>query len=256
MPRFSANITTLFTERAPLDRVAAAAACGFGAFEVQFPYDLPVDDWYAAKERAGLDLSVINIPVGDMLTGGPGLACVPGRQGQFRAAVAEARLYAETLRPRCVNLLAGIQPAKLAPVECHAALVENARYAAAAFEPLGIGVVVEAINTVDRPGYMIATSQAALALIDEAGHANLALQYDLYHMHIMGDDLPATIARLVEQIGHVQFADAPGRHEPGTGEIDFAAAFAALDGAGYDGWVAAEYVPSRRTEDTLRWMEA
>ncbi len=254
MPRFAANLTTLFNEHAPLDRVRAAADCGFEAFEVQFPYDLPVDDWLAARDATNLHVSVINIPVGDLLSGGPGLASVPGRQGQFRAAVAEARLYAEALRPRCVNLLAGLLPAKCDPADCRATLIENARYAADAFAPLGVKVAVEPINAEDRPDFMIKTSGEGIALIDAAGNENLALQYDLYHMHIMGDRLSETISRLVDRIAHIQFADAPGRHEPGTGTIDFLEAFRAIDDSGYAGWVAAEYLPSRRTEDTLDWM--
>lgn len=256
MPRFSANITTLFTERAPLERIAAAADCGFTGFEVQFPYDIPIDDWVAAKEDAGLGVSVINLPAGDFAQGGPGLAAVPGREGQFRAAVAEARLYAEALEPRCINLLAGIAPEKLGLDACRATLIENARYAAEAFTPLGIRVVIEAINTRDRPGFFIATSADALDLIDTVGHPNLGLQYDLYHMHIMESAPVETLTRLISRIGHIQFADAPGRHEPGTGDIDFAAAFAAIDALGYDGWVAAEYIPSKRTEETLHWLKA
>lgn len=255
MPQFSANITTLFTEYPLIDRVQAVADCAFGAFEVQFPYEQPVELWLRAIDKSGIDLSVINIPVGDMTAGGPGLAAVPGRQGQFRAAIAEARLYAEALRPRSINLLAGLAPAKLDPVQCRNVLVENARYAAEAFDPLGIRVVVEAINTQDRPGFLIATSAQAVALLDAVRHPNIALQCDLYHMHIMGDPLPKTLETLAPRIGHVQFADAPGRHEPGTGKIDFAAAFSTLDRIGYTGWVAAEYLPSKKTEETLGWMK-
>ncbi|MDA0368609.1 MAG: TIM barrel protein [Proteobacteria bacterium] len=254
MPRFSANISTLFTEREPYDRITAAADCGFTAFEVQFPYELPIDGWVAAKEKAGLDVSVINLPVGDMTRGGPGLASVPGREGQFRAAVAEARLYVEALQPRCVNLLAGIAPEKLGLAACRATLVENTRYAAEAFAPLGVRVVIEAINTRDRPGFFIATSADAISLIDEVGHPNLALQHDLYHMQIMEGALIETLTRLIHRVAHIQFADVPGRQEPGTGQIDFATVFAAIDALGYDGWVAAEYIPSTRTEDTLHWL--
>ena len=169
-------------------------------------------------------------------------------------AVAEARLYAEALEPRCVNLLAGIAPEKLGLDACRATLIENTRYAAEAFAPLGVRVVVEAINTNDRPGFFLASSAAALDLIDAVGHPNLGLQYDLYHMHIMEGALIETLTRLIGRIAHIQFADAPGRHEPGTGDIDFAAAFATIDALGYDGWVAAEYVPSKRTEETLHWL--
>jgi len=255
MPRYAANISTLFTEYDPLDRVAAAADNGFGAFEVQFPYDLPIESWVRAKEKAGIAVSVINLPAGDLMEGGPGLAAVPGREGQFRAAVAEARLYAEALQPGCINLLAGVAPEKLDPSACYAALRENTRYAAASLAPLGLRLVVEPINTQDRPGFMLSTSSQAVALIDSVGHPALGLQYDLYHMFLMGEPLAGTVKRLAPLIAHIQFADAPGRHEPGTGDIDFGTVFSAIDASGYAGWVAAEYNPTARTETTLDWMK-
>lgn len=255
MPRFSANISMLFGEYDPVDRVAAAADCGFGAFEVQFPYDLPIESWLRAKEKTGLTVSVINLPAGDLMEGGPGLAAVPGREGQFRAAVAEARLYAEALRPDCINLLAGMAPEKLEPEACRAALRENTRYAAESLGPLGVHVVVEAINTCDRPGFILSTSSQALELINSVDHPALALQYDVYHMHMMDELVVESITRLMPSIAHIQFADSPGRHEPGTGEINFDAVFAAIDATDYRGWVAAEYIPTKNTEETLNWMQ-
>ena len=255
MPRFSANISTLFGEHDPLDRVAAAADCGFTAFEVQFPYDVPIESWVRAKKRAGIAVSVINLPVGDFMDGGPGLAAVPGREGQFRAAVAEAHLYAEALDPHCVNLLAGIAPEKLDIGECRATLHQNTRYAAEALAPLGVRVVVEPINTRDRPGFLISTCAQALSLIQSVDHPALGLQCDLYHMHTMGEALVETLTRLLPHIGHIQFADSPGRHEPGTGEIDFSNVFSSIDELAYPGWVAAEYLPTRETKETLQWLQ-
>ena len=255
MPRFSANISTLFGEHDLLDRVAAAADCGFGAFEVQFPYDIPIESWVRAKKHAGISVSVINLPVGDLMEGGPGLAAVPGREGQFRAAVAEAHLYAEALNPHCINLLAGIAPAKFDISDCRATLHQNTRYAAEALGPLGVRVVVEPINTRDRPGFLLPTSIQALSLIETVGHSALGLQCDLYHMHMMGEALVETLTRLMPRIGHIQFADSPGRHEPGTGEIDFSNVFSSIDELAYPGWVAAEYLPTRATKDTLQWLQ-
>lgn len=255
MPQFSANISTLFGEHAPLDRIAAAADCGFGAFEVQFPYDIPIESWVRAKERAGIAVSVINLPVGDLMEGGPGLAAVPGREGQFRAAVAEAHLYAEAISPRCVNLLAGIAPEKLEMSDCLATLHQNTRYAAEALAPLGVKVVVEPINTRDRPGFLLSTTAQALSLIDMVGHPALGIQCDLYHMHTMGEALVETLTRLMPHIEHIQFADPPGRHEPGTGEIDFSTVFSKIDDLAYSGWVAAEYVPTQDTKNTLQWLQ-
>ena len=256
MPRFSANISMLFAERDWLDRPAAAAAAGFEAIEIQFPYDRPAGAWQRAIEAAGLAVSVVNVPVGDMLDGGPGLAATPGRQADFRRAAETARDVAAALRPRNVNVLSGFPELHgYARERCLATLAENLRVAADLMGGIGIGAVVEAVNTVDRPGFLLSTSDQALEAIDRAGHPNLSLEHDLYHMEIMEGRLIARLGEILPRIGHIQFADHPGRHEPGTGAIDYPAVFTALDRLGYDGWAAAEYVPSRVTEETLGWME-
>ena len=256
MPHFSANISMLFAERDWLNRPAAAAGAGFGAVEIQFPYERSAGDWQRAIEVAGLAVSVINVPVGDMLGGGPGLAATPGRQAEFRRAAETARDVAAALRPRNVNVLSGFPELHGFERErCLATLAENLRVAADLVGETGAGVVVEAVNTVDRPGFLLSTSEQALEAIDRANHPNLALEHDLYHMAIMEGRLIPRLEEILPHIGHVQFADHPGRHEPGTGTIDYPAVFAALDRLGYDGWCAAEYVPSRITEETLGWME-
>lgn len=256
MPRFSANISMLFSEHDWLDRPAAAAAAGFEAIEIQFPYDHPADRWRQAIRDAKLAVSVINIPVGDMLSGGPGLAATPGRQLAFRRAVETAHDVAALLQPRNVNVLAGTpEQAGHDRALCVATLTENLRMAVDIMSDIGIGVVVEAVNTVDRPGYFLSTSDQALEVVERVGHDRLALQHDLYHMDIMEGRLVERLEEIMPRIGHIQFADNPGRREPGTGEIDFPSVFAAIDRLGYDGWVAAEYDPSGRTEDTLGWMD-
>ncbi len=253
MPRFAANISMLFTEHPMLDRPRAAAAAGFRAVEVQFPYNHPPAAWTDAIGAAGVEMALFNIGVGDLLTGGPGLAAMPGREDMFDAAVAAALPYAEVLRPGHVNVLPGVPPQELDRAGCMAALARSLRHAAAQLEPLGVGVVVEPVNTVDRPGFFLDRSSQAIEAIDLAGHANLGIQYDIYHMAIMEGDIVPTLERLLPRIGHIQFADHPGRHEPGTGSIDFPTIFAALDRIGYGGWVGAEYLPSQRTEETLAW---
>src|SRR5690606_25481194 len=186
---------------------------------------------------------------------GPGLAAMPGREAEFAKATAEAHVYAEALRPRNVNVLAGWPPAELPRETCLAALARNLAHAAEVMAGIGVRVVTEAVNRRDRPGYFLGTTAEALEAIDRAGHANLGLEYDIYHMQIMEGDLAPTIKRHVARIGHIQFADTPGRHEPGTGEINFPFLFDAIEAAGYDGWLGAEYVPStERTEDSLGWF--
>jgi hydroxypyruvate isomerase len=255
MPRFSANLSMLFTEHAPLDRLTAARDAGFGGIEFQFPYDLDVDLLHRVKERTGVGVSVINVPVGDMLEGGPGLASIPGREATFRDAVALARRYAEALQPANVNVLAGRPPPEADRTRCRETLVANLRHAADVMGEIGVKLVVEAINTRDVPGFFLTRSVEAVAILDLAGHPNLVLEHDLYHMQIMEGDLVPTLERLLPRIGHVQFADTPGRHEPGTGEINFPFVFAALDRLGYDRWTAAEYTPTGPTEDSLGWLK-
>ena len=255
MPRFSANISMMFTERPVLDRMAAARDAGFGAVEIQFPYEVALDTFAGALERSGLPLAVMNFPVGDLLEGGPGLAAMPGREAAFQAGVVEARRYAEVLKPRNVNVITGWPPPTLARVDCIATLVANLRHGAAVMSEIGVGVTVEPVNTRDRPGYFLSTSKQGIAAIEAAGHENLGLEYDIYHMQIMEGDLGPTLERLVGRIGHIQFADTPGRHEPGTGEIDFAAVFDLIDRIDYDGWVGAEYNPTGHTEDSLGWLK-
>ncbi len=255
MPRFSANISMLFREHAVFDRVPAARRAGFEAVEVQFPYEIAAEDWQDIKRRTGMHIALFNVPAGDLTSGGPGLAAVPGREGPFRDAVSAAARYTEALEPAAVNVLPGAPPDAFERERCLASLTANLRHAAMVMADLGVRVVVEPVNTRDRPGFLLSRSVEALSAIDRAGYANLALQYDVYHMQIMEGDLSATLERIIGRIGHIQFADPPGRHEPGTGEINFDHLFATLDRLGYDGWVGAEYVPSGPTEETLGWFE-
>lgn len=254
MLRFSANISTLFLEHAELQRPQAARVAGFDAVEIQFPYEHTAAEWAEALGDARVSLAVINAPAGDLLHGGPGLAAMPGREGMFQQAVRQAADYARILRPRCVNILAGWPPADLDRALCLKVLAQNLRFAAEMLTPLGVRVVVEACNVRDRPGYLISRTDEALALIAQAGHPNIGMQYDLYHMQIMEGDLIRTLQRAHPHIGHIQFADNPGRHEPGTGEIRVEAVFDAIAALPYEGYVGAEYLPSRRTEDTLGWL--
>ncbi len=245
----------LFCERPVLDRLAAARDAGFGAVEIQFPYEVGLDAIAAAQTRTGLPFAVMNFPVGDLMDGGPGLAAMPGREQAFQDGVAEAKLFAEVLRPRNVNVIVGWPPAELGRDACLATLIGNLRYAAAAMADIGVTVTVEPVNTRDRPGYFLSRSAEGIAAIDAAGHDNLAIEYDLYHMQIMEGDLVPTLERIIDRIGHIQFADTPGRGEPGTGEINFPFVFDAIDRLGYDGWIGAEYNPSGRTEDSLGWLK-
>ncbi|SRR5258706_8966937 len=254
MPRFAANLNWLFTEHPFLERFGAARAAGFEAVEFPSPYEHRADAIAARLEEHGLKCILFNLPSGDKSKGDFGIACRPGREAEFRDGVARALDYAKALGCTRLNCIAG----KALDGEDRAALrrtlLSNLRLAAIEFKSAGLELVIEPLNNVDTPGFLLPRSPEAAAVIAELAEPNVGLQCDLYHTAMMKDD-PATILQLLRPvIRHVQFADAPGRGEPGTGRIDFAPLFALLDRVGYDGWVSAEYKPSRRTEDTLGWL--
>jgi hydroxypyruvate isomerase len=251
MPRFSANVGFLFGERPLLDRFAAAAAAGFSAVELANPYPelAAIADRLEAHRLA---CALFNMPMG----GGSdkGIACLPDRVGEFRDGVAATADAARRLRCRRVNCMAGIAPDGADPRLLEATLVDNVRFAARELRDLGVTVCLEALNTVERPGFFLHGSRQAADLLRAVGEENVAFQLDLYHLAMMGEDLAQALDRALPIIGHVQFADLPGRHEPGTGRLPLAALFAQLDRLGYQGWVGAEYLPSRPTEETLGWL--
>ena len=255
MLRFSANLSTMFREYPTLERPGAAAQAGFSGVEMQFPYDLDLSSLAAVLSENELGLSVLNVPAGDFPQGGEGNIIVAEKRAEFREAVALTRRYAEKLRPANVNVLAGVPNQSRDPDECADTMAENLAYAAETFASIGVGVVVEAINDTDWPGFFLTTPDAVFDIIDRAGHPNLSMEFDVYHMRRMNLPVAGLFEEHVERIGHIQFADAPGRHEPGTGDIDFDAIFSVIDSSDYKGWVAAEYLPAGRTEDGLGWLE-
>jgi hydroxypyruvate isomerase len=254
MPRFAANLSMLFTEVPFLDRFALAARAGFAAVECQFPYEDAAAEIRARLDDAGLAMVLHNLPAGDWAAGDRGLACLPARAAEFRAGVARAIDYAHALGVPQLNCLAGLAPAGIDAATLHRTLVDNLRLAARACAAEGLRLLVEPINTFDMPGFVVNRTPQAVALLDEVGEANVFVQYDLYHAQRMEGELAATLARYLPRIGHVQVADNPGRHEPGTGEIRFEFLFAELDRLGYGGWVGCEYRPRGRTEAGLGWL--
>lgn len=257
MPRFAANLSMLFTEVPFLERFARARAAGFTAVEYLFPYDWPAEQLAEQLREQGLTQVLFNLPPGDWQAGERGIACLPDRVEEFRAGVDQGIAYARVLGNRQLNCLAGLKPADLDGQIAWETLVANVQYAADRFAEAGLTLCLEAINSrVDMPGFMLDTTGKVMALIEELDADNVRLQYDVYHMQIMEGDVIRTMECLLPWIGHIQFADNPGRHEPGTGEINFSNVFAALDQMGYQGWVSAEYRPSLVTEDTLSWFRA
>jgi len=254
MPRFTANLSMLFTEVELIDRFEAARAHGFNAIEIQFPYELDAATIQSKLSEHDLQLVLFNVPADDLLQGGEGLACVPEKQDQFREALALAVDYAKVLRPNAVNVLPGrcLDPTRYA--DYLSTFKHNLRLAADAFSPLGVKTVFEAINSLDMPGFIIDTGAKMLAVLDELKRRDIFLQYDIYHMLRMGENPAAFIAEHAKRIGHIQFADCPGRGQPGIGHADWEAIFAAIDRFDYEGWVGAEYKPVGETPASLGWL--
>lgn len=251
--RFSANLSFLFTEVPFLERFALAKAAGFSAVEFHFPYEFDAAVLAEVMLTSELDIVLFNLPAGNWVAGERGIACHPARVTEFRKGVEQGIAYAQTLGVTRLNCLAGIAPADVAPAIAYQTLINNLAFAAAETAKAGIRLLIEPLNTHDTPGFLIATTRAAQVLIDAVGHANLGLQYDLYHAQVMEGDLARTLRTHIGRIGHIQIADNPGRHQPGTGEINFPFLFGELRRLGYTGWIGCEYQPSGTTEASLGW---
>lgn len=255
MPRFSANLSMLFTEHAFLDRFEPAAKAGFKAVEFLFPYAFSIEDIKSRLDRHGLQLVLHNLPAGNWEAGERGIACHPDRVEEFRAGVAQAITYAQALGVRQLNCLAGKAPAGVDNALLRQTFVDNLRHAAAALKKADLKLLIEPINTFDIPGFYLNRTAQALEILDEVRADNAFVQYDIYHAQRMEGELAATMQKHLPRIGHIQLADNPGRNEPGTGEINYAFLFAHLDRIGYDGWIGCEYKPAGTTEAGLGWRE-
>ena len=255
MPKFNANLTMLFTEVPLLQRFARARKAGFEAVEFLFPYEFEKDAVKQALVENGLKQVLFNLPAGDWAAGERGIAILPDRTGEFRRGVASAIDYAEALGCRQVNCLSGVIPTGQAIETLHSTFIANLRYAAAELKKHGVRLLIEPINHYDIPGFFLNTVEQADAIINEVGSDNLFIQYDLYHQQRTRGELIATYQRYEKRIAHIQLADNPGRNEPGTGEINYDFIFAALDAAGYDGWIGCEYKPKTTTEEGLGWFQ-
>ena len=254
MLNFSANLSLLFTEVALIDRFKAAKQSGFDAVEIQFPYTLSAKTLKNTLEQQRLKLVLFNVDADDLLQGGEGLACVPEKRDQFRLAVAQALEYARLLKPVAINVLPGRCFNEQRKQEYLETFQENLCFAVEAFSPLGIKTVFEAVNSRDMPGFIIDSGLQMLDLLDKLQRPGLFMQYDIYHAQMMAERPDEFIARHADKIGHIQFADSPGRGQPGTGRIDFERVFSAIEKSAYSGWVGAEYKPVGSTLESLGWF--
>ena len=255
MPKLAANLTMMFNEVAFLERFEAAAKAGFKAVEYLFPYAHPKEE--IAERLAAHDLAqaLFNLPPGDWEAGERGTAILPNRINEFRDGLARAIDYAKALGCPRIHVMAGVAPSGVHPARLRETYVENLKFAAAEAAKENFTVLIEPINTRDMPGYYLCTSTQALAVIGAVKAPNLKLQYDIYHAQIMEGDLAHTLENNLAVIGHIQIADTPGRHEPGSGEINYQFLLGFMDKVGYEGWVGCEYRPAAGTSAGLAWAK-
>ncbi len=253
MPKLAANLSTLFRELPFLERFAAARRAGFRAVEYQYPYEFDAKDVAAAAREAGLQVVLHNMPPGDPQLGEHGTACLPGREPRFREDLERAIVYARAAGCPRIHCLAGVAPPDKA--QAHRTYIANLKHAAQRLGGEGMRVLIEPLSPRTLPGCFLSGSEQAARVLDEVGAPNVLLQYDVFHMQVMEGNLAATIERLLPRIGHFQLADAPGRNEPGSGEINFAFLLGHIDRLRYAGWAGCEYNPLGDTVEGLKWAQ-
>ncbi|MES2932047.1 MAG: 2-oxo-tetronate isomerase [Pseudomonadota bacterium] len=259
MPKFAANLSMMYTEYPFLDtqqtdRFAAAAADGFVGIEFLFPYDFAPEAIKDRLDKHGLSQVLFNCPPGDWVAGERGLACLPGRENEFKRGIETALAYADVLGNRCLHVMAGLLPLGQSRDRYQDIYLSNLAYAAQQAASHGITILIEPINTRDMPGYFLYRQEDAHAICQQIGAANVKVQFDIYHCQIMQGDLASTMSRDIAGIGHIQIAGVPGRHEPDQGEINYPYLFNLMDELDYAGWVGCEYRPLAGTSAGLGWL--
>lgn len=251
MPRFAANLTTMYNELDVPARFSAAAEAGFTAVEFLRPYGWAIDEVAEWLSAASLEMILINIDPGNADQGEAGLASLPGREADFRASFEQALNYAAGLGAKMIHVLAGRKTESVTPSED--VFVNNIRWGAALAASNNVDLLLEPLNTQDVPGYLHTRSDHTAQLIESIGCENVKLQFDCYHMQIMEGNLVAGIRKHLDNIGHIQFSSVPGRHEPQYGEVNLPYVFDMLDELGYGGWIGCEYRAKTTTAEGLTW---
>jgi hydroxypyruvate isomerase len=254
MPRFAANLSMLFNEVAFLERFEKAQNAGFRAVEFMSPFEHPAQAVAQRLHDHDLEMVLFNMPAGDRPRGDRGIACQPARQAEFRESVKVALEYAHKLEARYINCLAGIAPAGVEQATLHGTYVENLRYVCEAAKQADVKVVIEPLNPIDFPGFLLTRTDQAAAIVAEVDADNLGIEYDVYHAQVAEGNLAATLERFLPKIWHMQVADVPTRQEPGTGEVRFEYLFAELDRMGYAGWIGCDYHPSTTDDRHMDWV--
>ena len=256
MPRFAANLSFMFNEVPFLERFAAAAAAGFRGAEFLFPYEHPPETVAKCLQTSGLENVLFNLPAGDWAGGERGIACLPGREAEFRQGVTKALEYARALGTPRLHAMAGIVPTGgPAPEACQQTYLSNLRYAAGELAGAGLTLLIEPINTRDMPGFFLNTQAQAAAVCEAVGAPNIKMQMDCYHMQITEGDLVVKLRAYADRCAHIQVAGVPDRHEPDTGEVNYPYLFQVLDEIGYSGWIGCEYRPAGNTQAGLGWFK-
>ena len=265
MPRFAANLTMLYNEHAFLDRFAAAAADGFQAVEYLFPYAFEAGEIARRLADHGLQQVLFNAPPGDWDAGDRGIACLPGREAEFRDGFARALDYAEALGCPRVHVMAGLAPQGADRALLQATYESNIAWAAERAAAAGRNVLIEPINLRDMPGYFLNRQDEAHRIVQAIGAPNLQVQFDLYHCQIVEGDVAMKLRQYLPtgRVGHLQIAGVPMRHEPDRGEVNYPYLFDVIDevsaACGWQGWVGCEYRPARGavpggTSGGLNWL--
>lgn len=249
--KFSANLGFLWADRPLPDAIHAAAAAGFDAVECHWPYDTPAADVAAALTETALPMLGLNTRRGNVEAGENGLAALPGRKAEARAAIDEAIVYATATDTRNIHVMAGFASGKAA----HQTFLDNLRYACTAAAPHGITILIEPLNHYDAPGYFLSTTAQAAQIIDTVRAVNLRLMFDCYHVQLMEGDLTHRLQTLLPHIGHIQFASAPDRGPPDGGELNFVYLFETISALGWTAPLGAEYRPGGPTDATLGWLK-
>ena len=254
MPRFAANLTMMYREHDFLDRFGAAAADGFRAVEYLFPYDYAATDLAARLSEHGLTQALFNAPPGDWSKGERGIASLPGREDEFKRGIETALSYAKVLGNDKIHVMAGLLGAEADRARHREVYVANLAYAAQQAREHGLTIVIEPINTRDMPGFFLSRQQDAHDVCRDVGAPNLKVQFDLYHCQIVEGDLAMKLKQTIANVGHIQIAGVPDRHEPDEGEVNYRYLLQLIDTLGYDGWIGCEYIPRGKTSEGLGWL--
>ncbi|GAC1341213.1 MAG: hydroxypyruvate isomerase family protein [Acetobacteraceae bacterium] len=251
--RLCANLSMMFNEVGFLDRFEAAARAGFKGVEYLFPFEHPAAEIRARLDANGLEQVLFNAAPGDWAAGERGTASLPGRQAEFREGIKRSLEYAHALGNRLLHCMAGIPGRDVPAATAAAVYAANLSWAAEQAAAAGVKLVIEPINHRDMPGFHLNTMAQGAAVIEAIGRDRVGLQFDVYHCQVTEGDVTKRMEALLPIIAHMQIADVPARHEPGTGEIGWEYVFKMIDSLGYRGWVGCEYRPAGETVAGLAW---